>query len=257
MEPESPRTEIDRREPALPDLRRLTQARVQLGRFGAGIPTRAAQAFSLDHARARQGVLSDLDRDALRRELAALPLEVIDVDSMAGDRSTYVRRPDLGRQLSAEATRRLESKSRGFDVGIIVGDGLSASAVAINAAPLVLLLHERFAARGLSLAPIVVAAQARVALADPIGERLRMRVAIMLIGERPGLSAADSLGVYITYAPVVGTPDSRRNCISNIRDGGLSIEKAADEVLALVMDMLNTGVSGIGLTAALAKLGSD
>jgi ethanolamine ammonia-lyase large subunit/ethanolamine ammonia-lyase small subunit len=139
-------------------------------------------------------------------------------------------------------------------VGIIVGDGLSATAVAFNAAPLVSALHERFVARGLSLAPIILAAQARVALSDPIGELLRTRVAIMLIGERPGLSAADSLGVYLTCEPTIGTPDSRRNCISNIRDGGLSIEKAADEVLALAMEMLSTGVSGTGLKDALAKL---
>lgn len=249
------RNEIDRPQPLLPDLRRLTQARVQLGRFGAGIPTRAAQAFLLDHARARQAVLSEMDREALRRELAELPLQVIDVDSMAGDRGSYVRRPDLGRRLSAEGSRRLECVIRGFDIVMIVGDGLSASAVAINAVPLVLALHKRLTARGMSLAPVILAAQARVALSDPIGELLRARVAILLIGERPGLSAADSLGVYITYEPAIGTPDSRRNCISNIRDGGLSIENAADAVLTLVMEMLRTGVSGIGLRDALAKLG--
>ena len=128
--------------------------------------------------------------------------------------------------------------------------------MAINAVPLVFALHEKFVAAGVSLAPIILAAQARVALADPIGELLQMRVAIMLIGERPGLSAADSLGLYMTHAPMSGTPDSRRNCISNIRDGGLSIEKASDEAVALALAMLRTGFSGIGLMDAAAKLGS-
>jgi ethanolamine ammonia-lyase small subunit len=250
-------SDVERLRATPPDLRRLTQARVLLGRHGAGLPTRAAQSFLLDHVRARQAVWSELDRKALRKELADLPLDVVEAESMAADRSIYVRRPDLGRLLSVESPHRLEAVSRGSDVVIVVGDGLSASAVAINAAPLVHAIYERLSERGLSLAPVILAAQARVALADPIGELLRAQISIMLIGERPGLSAADSLGAYITFAPKTGTPDSRRNCVSNIRNGGLSINEAAEAVVALVTEMLSTGISGVGLKDAVIKASNE
>ncbi|NEW94233.1 ethanolamine ammonia-lyase subunit EutC [Rhodopseudomonas sp. BR0M22] len=238
---------LTRREPPAIDLRRMTEARVQLGRFGAGLPTRAAQAFLLDHARAREAVWSVVDWDRLVERLADLPVGTVAVESAAHDRSTFVRRPDLGRKLSDRSSHCLAGMPRGSDVAIVVGDGLSASAIDLNAAPLIRAVIGRLQLHRLAVAPIVLASQARVALGDAVGEALGARISIVMIGERPGLSAADSLGVYITYGPKTGTPDSRRNCISNIRRGGLSIEAAAESVVALVLDMIRTETSGVAL----------
>lgn len=249
-----PKTDLEGQAAERIDLRRLTDARVSLGRFGAGLPTVAAQSFLLDHARARQAVWSEVDWVSLRANLADLKLGIVEVASQAGDRSIYVRRPDLGRKLSPDTAQRLADVRPDCDVVIVVADGLSASAIDSNAVPLVRAIVERLTLRGLSIAPLVLAAQARVALADPVAEIIRARISIMLIGERPGLSAADSLGVYVTYLPKPGTPDSRRNCISNVRSGGLGIEGAADMVMSLVLDMLKTGISGVGLKDALARL---
>ena len=236
------------------DLREMTEARIRLGRFGSGVPTHAAQSFLLDHARARQAVWSEVDWHALRQSLADFGLPMIDVESAAPDRATYIRRPDLGRQLSAASAAKLAERQHEADVVLLVADGLSASAVEINAAVLVRTIVRRLRESGLALAPLVLARQARVALGDPVGEALGARIAIILIGERPGLTAADSLGAYVTFSPKPGTPDSRRNCISNIRAGGLGIDTAADAVLRLVTDMLRTGISGVGLKDAAAAL---
>lgn len=246
-----------RRQASTVDLREMTDARVALGRFGAGAPTKAALAFLLDHARAREAVWSSVDRDALTRELELSGRDVVAIKSLAKDRSSYVRRPDLGRQMSSEATEELKAAvadTGGFDIAIIIADGLSSNAVDINAVPVVKALAGRLGDLGLSLAPVVLATQARVALSDPIGTAIGANIAIMLIGERPGLSAADSLGAYITYSPTPGTPDSRRNCISNIRDGGLSPKLAVEQIISLVIAMRQTGVSGVGLRDAAAKL---
>jgi ethanolamine ammonia-lyase small subunit len=239
------------------DLKEMTDARVALGRFGAGLPTRATQSFLLDHARAREAVWSMVDRENLAQRLQELGLPSVLVESRAADRSTYVRRPDLGRQLSDASRARLE-KLRGdntpADITIVVADGLSSSAVETNAVVLIELLSARLGDRHLTLAPVVLVEQGRVALGDPIGEALRTKLTIMLIGERPGLSAADSLGAYITYTPKTGTPDSKRNCISNIRDGGLSGPVAAQAIVDLVMSSMKTGVSGVALKDAVAAL---
>lgn len=247
-------------EPSAPektlDLREMTDARVSLGRHGAGLPTRAQLSFLLDHARAREAVWTSVDRGLLTDRLNRLGLSVVKIDSMAEDRSTYVRRPDLGRMLSVESAERLKQagSAKGYDVAIVVADGLSSSAVDLNAVPLIEALMPKLAAFNLSTAPIVLANQARVALGDPAGEALGARLTIVLVGERPGLSAADSLGAYITYGPKSGNPDSGRNCVSNIRDGGLPIREAAEVIAALVKDMVKTRVSGVALKAALAKL---
>lgn len=246
--------ELERPRRELPDLREMTQARVLLGRFGAGLPTRAVQAFQLDHACARQAVWSEVDRAALRQELSDLNVNIVDVASMAGNREVFVRRPDLGRRVPPDVMQRLEALPQQQDVVIVLADGLSASAVTANGALLTRAVLKRLDAAEISVGSIILAVQARVALADPVGEFLKARVSIMLIGERPGLSAADSLGAYLTYRPETGTPDSRRNCISNIRNGGLAIADAADAIVALVITMLKTEVSGVGLHAAAAKL---
>lgn len=238
------------------DLRQMTDARVSLGRHGAGLPTQAQLSFLLDHARAREAVWTSVDRASLTDRLNRLGLSVVGVDSMAGDRSIYVRRPDLGRMLAAESTERLKQAGagKGYDVAVVVADGLSSSAVDLNAVPLIEALAPKLAALNLSAAPIVLANQARVALGDPVGEALGAKLTIVLVGERPGLSAADSLGAYITYGPKQGNPDSGRNCVSNIREGGLPIREAAEIISLLIRDMMRTRVSGVAMKAALAKL---
>lgn len=240
------------------DLKEMTDARVSLGRHGAGLPTQAQLSFLLDHARAREAVWTSVDRAALADRFNRIGLPVTKVDSMAGDRSIYVRRPDLGRLLTAEATDRLRQAGagKGYDIAIVVADGLSSSAVELNAVPLIEVLGPKLGELGLTLAPIVLASQARVALGDPVGQALGAKLAIVLIGERPGLSAADSLGAYVTYGPKPGNPDSGRNCVSNIRDGGLAIREAGEVISGLVRDMMKTRVSGVALKAAVAKLPS-
>jgi ethanolamine ammonia-lyase small subunit len=246
------KTDLERETVRAVDLRQMTEARVRLGRFGAGLPTRAAQSFLLDHARARQAVWSEVDWESLRGSLADLGLGAVKVESEARDRSTYLRRPDQGRKLSPGSAERLAGVRPDCDVVIVVADGLSARAIDSNAASLVRAVVGRLSSRQLVVAPLMFAAQARVALADPVAEILRARLSIMLIGERPGLSAADSLGVYMTCSPKTGTPDSRRNCISNIRSGGLGVDAATEAVMSLVGNMLRTGISGVGLRDALA-----
>jgi ethanolamine ammonia-lyase small subunit len=250
-------TDLQDKQRATPvKLAEMTDARVSLGRFGSGAPTKALLAFQLDHARAREAVWSTVDEGRLESEILALGLDVIRVESMAQDRSKYLRRPDLGRKLSAASAERLAAipeGSKGCDVVITVADGLSSSAVDINAVALITEIVVLLRERGLTLGPLTIARQARVALSDEIGEILGAQMTIALIGERPGLSAADSLGAYITYEPHVGTADSRRNCVSNMREGGLSMVQAANIIARLVFGMVNTGVSGVGLKEALAR----
>ncbi|SKA24257.1 ethanolamine ammonia-lyase subunit EutC [Consotaella salsifontis] len=240
--------------------RELTEARIALGRPGAALPTKAEQTFLLDHARARAAVWSEVDWTRISAALNASELPSLPVASAAADRQIYVRRPDLGRQLCAEGAEALDRLAGSFkvapDITIVIGDGLSATAVDFNAAPLATALAERLKARGMTLAPIILAERARVALGDPIGKALGAKVVVILIGERPGLSAADSLGAYLTFAPEPGTPDSRRNCLSNIREGGLTIERAAASIADLCAGMIKAGLSGVGLQAALEREGS-
>ena len=240
-------------EPARPatltlrDLRGLTQARIALGAHGAGLPTGAALAFGLDHARAREAVWTPLDAGAIRDALTAQGLGVVEVRSTVADRAEYLRRPDKGRTLHPDSEAALDGAGQGFDVALVIADGLSATAVALNGVPAAAALAARVRRAGWSLAPVVVASQGRVAIGDPIGARLGARCVVVLIGERPGLSASDSLGCYITYAPEPGLPDSRRNCISNIRQDGLAIETAAEQMEVLLHAMRAQNTSGVGL----------
>ncbi|WCS23001.1 ethanolamine ammonia-lyase subunit EutC [Methylobacterium sp. NMS14P] len=233
--------------PTLHDLRGLTQARVALGAHGAGLPTGAALAFGLDHARAREAVWTPLDAAAIREALTVQGLEAVEVRSAVTDRAEYLRRPDWGRALDPESAALLDGLGQGFDVAIVIADGLSATAVALNAVPAAAALAARARRAGWSLAPVVVASQGRVAIGDPIGARLGARCVVVLIGERPGLSASDSLGCYVTFGPAPGLPDSRRNCISNIRQDGLAVEAAVGQMEALLRAMLAQGTSGVAL----------
>jgi len=223
-------------------LRALTQARIALGRTGQSLTTTALLDFELAHARARDAVLTDLDTDALRTTLA--DRDVVEVHSRAGDRATYLQRPDLGRLLDpADAALLMPS---GATLAIVIGDGLSATAVHRHAAPLVAALAARLGAW--SIAPIVVAHHTRVALGDEIGAALGVDMLVMLIGERPGLSAPDSLGAYLTWAPRPGRRDSERNCVSNIRPPhGLGYAAAAHRIGWLVDAARAIGLTGVGL----------
>jgi ethanolamine ammonia-lyase small subunit len=225
-------------------LRRTTPARIALGRVGHALPLGEVLDFQLAHARARDAVHAALDGEALASELAPLPC--LHVESDAPDRTAYLRRPDLGRRLSPKSAALLAETGGHCDVVFVVGDGLSATGVQAGAAPLVRACVAEL--EGLTLGPLVIAQQARVTLGDPIGEALGARVCVMIIGERPGLSVHDSLGIYLTFAPRPGRTDAERNCISNIHGaGGLSPQDAARTLGWLLREALRRELSGVAL----------
>jgi ethanolamine ammonia-lyase small subunit len=226
-----------------------TPARIALGRAGSSLPTREVLAFSLAHAQARDAVHARLDRGALAAQVRTLGLDPIEAESQARDRATYLRRPDLGRQLDDASRARIEAAAHGkpCDLALMIGDGLSATGVAAHAPALVGALLPHVTALGLTLGPVVIAEGARVALGDEVGALLGARLVAVLIGERPGLSAADSLSVYLTYAPRPGRTDAERNCISNIRPAGLAPEAAAANLAWLVKAALALQVTGVAL----------
>jgi ethanolamine ammonia-lyase small subunit len=230
-------------------LRRFTNARIALGRAGSSLPTAPLLAFDLSHAQARDAVHQPLDVDALHASLHASGFETLDVESAAPDREHYLRRPDLGRKLNDESTARLRdyaaSAPAGFGVVFVVADGLSAYAATRHAVPLLERMSTKLA--GVSVGPIVVARQARVALGDGIGELLRARIVVMLIGERPGLSSPDSLGIYLTYEPRMGKSDAERNCISNVRPEGLAYDPAAFKLHYLLTEATRLKLTGVKL----------
>ena len=229
------------------NLRRYTPARIALGRAGPALPTQEVLEFGLAHARARDAVHQALDADRLEAELTAAGYAPVRVHSQAADRATYLARPDLGRRLDEASAARLDDRKGVFmEIVIAIEDGLSAVAVQSHAVPLLAELAALSAERW-SRGPIVVALQGRVALGDEIGERMGAQLVVVLIGERPGLSAPDSLGVYLTYAPRVGRTDAERNCISNIRPQGLPYADAARKLDWLVSAALARGVTGIAL----------
>jgi ethanolamine ammonia-lyase small subunit len=209
-------------------LRRATPARIALGRAGDGLPTRRVLEFELAHARARDAVKANLDPAALIAELA--DWRPILVRSQAEDRITFLQRPDLGRRLAENRTEKLAPGT--YDATIVIADGLSAGAVQAQAAPLFKIL---LAAPNCVFAPPVVAIQGRVALGDEIAARQGATLAVVLIGERPGLSSRDSMGAYITIDPKPGvTTDAERNCVSNIGGHGLSLDEAGRRILAIM-----------------------
>jgi len=223
----------------------LTPARVALGRTGSGLPTRELLRFELAHAQARDAVEQPLDAASLGAELATTGRPVLHAASRATDRRTYLQRPDLGRRLDASSARELARAGGEADLALVVADGLSALAVQRYGAPTVAALLPLL--EGLRIAPLVLATQARVALADEVGSLLGARLALILLGERPGLSAPDSLGAYLTYAPRVGCLDAQRNCVSNIRPQGLPPDRAARKLAWLIREALGRELTGVGL----------
>src|SRR5260370_4439830 len=229
-------------------LRALTPARVGLGRAGASMPTKALLGFTLDHARARDAVHAAFDVPAMISGLGGLGLAAFDVASGVRDRKDYLRRPDLGRTLDPDSAQLLASRAGGpCQLAIVVGDGLSPTAVHAHAVDLLQSLIGRLAAERIEIGHAVVASGARVALGDEIGAILGARMIVMLIGERPGLSAPDSLGAYMTFAPKAGLTDAERNCVSNIHGSGLGYDEAALKIAWLIREGLAREVSGVAL----------
>jgi ethanolamine ammonia-lyase small subunit len=242
-------------------LRQFTDARIALGRAGCSLPTAAHLAFQLAHAQARDAVHLPFDAHGVASALQDLGLPTLMLHSQATDRAMYLQRPDLGRRLDAPSLQTLArwrstpqpDNSTGTppsDLAFVVVDGLSALAIHQNAAPLVSSLLERLqtdTTQSWSIAPVAVVEQGRVAIGDELGEQLRANTVVVLIGERPGLSSPDSMGIYLTWAPKVGTTDVARNCISNVRPAGLSVNAAARTLHQLLTQARLKQLSGVGL----------
>lgn len=244
-----------------PQLRALTPARLALGRAGCSLPTAEVLRFGLAHAQARDAVHHGLDADALAQRLRDAGYRTETARSAASDRWQYLARPDLGRRLD-EASREALSGWRVEppDLLFVIGDGLSAAAVDRHAVPVLEAACAQMAdALAGRLPPVIVAREARVALGDDIGECLGAQIVVVMIGERPGLSSPDSMGIYVTYAPRVGRTDAERNCISNIRPAGLPYAAAAVELASLIGRMRAHGCSGVRLPwrTAMAKVMAD
>jgi ethanolamine ammonia-lyase small subunit len=229
-------------------LRRHTPARIGLGRSGISQPTAPQLDFQLAHAQARDAVHRPLDHEAVDAAVRALGLPTLTLHSAAADRHVYLQRPDLGRRLDEASTARLASFTADdrADLALVVADGLSALAIERHAAPFIAEL-QRVLARDWRWAPVVIVRQARVAIGDPIGEALGARLVVVLIGERPGLSSPDSMGVYVTWAPRAGRVDAERNCISNVRPEGLPLPVAAGRLAWLLGEARSRQLTGVEL----------
>ncbi len=241
---------IDPQNPWL-ELRRLTPARIALGRTGTSLPTRAQLDFQFAHAQARDAVHLPFDHAALATQLNERGRDSLLLHSAALDRNSYLQRPDLGRKLSDDSAQSLRDYAAahpgGVDLAIVVADGLSALAVHRHTVPFLTRLEEQMSSDGWSIAPVVLVEQGRVAVGDEIGQLLGAKMLVMLIGERPGLSSPDSLGLYFTYNPKVGLTDAYRNCISNVRLEGLSYGMAAHRLLYLMREACRRQLSGVNL----------
>ena len=240
-------------------LRRFTQARIALGRAGHAVPTQVLLDFQLAHAQARDAVHSPWNIDTFAGQVRGLGEEVLILDTPVAGRGEYLRRPDLGRVLTRESRTRLKNFNAGeIDVALIVTNGLSSTAVERHGIPLLQAILNGYRTRQFRIAPVSLVTNGRVALSDDIGSVLAARVAVIIVGERPGLSAADSLGVYLTFAPQPGNSDAVRNCISNIRPpDGLSCEAAAAKLLYLTEEALRRGISGVALKDETGSLLSE
>lgn len=246
MSEKSPATENPWRQ-----LRQLTPARIALGRAGTSLPTGAQLDFQFAHAQARDAVHLPFDHAGLREQLHERSLDTLLLQSAAADRHIYLQRPDLGRRLNEASASALDEyaaeNGRGYDLAIVIADGLSSLAVQRHSLPFLERLLEQVREEGWSLAPITLVEQGRVAVADEVGEKLGAKMSVILIGERPGLSSPDSLGLYFTYGPKVGLNDAYRNCISNVRLEGLSYGMATFRLMYLMREACRRQLSGVDL----------
>lgn len=231
------------------ELRRSTEARIALGRAGHSLPTAALLDFQLAHARARDAIHRPWDLAGFALAIEQRGLEPVIVSTRVLDRVQYLQRPDLGRQLNEESDARLRSRhGPAPDVALIFTNGLSSTAMDAHGLPLLDAVVHALGGEGLRSGPICLAQNARVAVSDPVGAALGARIAVIVVGERPGLSAADSLGIYLTYGPGPGNTDAERNCISNVRPPmGLGYEAAAAKLAYLARQSLRLMRSGVAL----------
>lgn len=229
-------------------LKQFTAARIALGRTGVSQATADVLSFGVAHAQARDAVHLPFEVESLCQQLEELDFSTLTVQSAADSRSTYLRRPDLGRTLSgASAALLAASVDKGADIVFMVGDGLSSKAIHRHALPLLVEARSHLESGGFSVGPVVLARQARVALGDSVGEMLRAKFVIVLIGERPGLSSPDSMGLYLTWQPREGRMDSERNCISNVRPEGLPYQDAVKKLEWLIREARRLQLTGVGL----------
>ncbi len=235
-------------------LKKFTSARIGIEPTGVSQPTAANLQFQWDHAQARDAVRSELDVGALISEFDLIGLRSVPVTTMADTRSNYLLYPNLGRSLSETSVDRLNNVSHGFDVVFVIADGLSAKAVQSHAVSLVHSVVCNLDPTSWTIAPIIVVEQGRVAVGDHVANMVKADLVVVLIGERPGLCSADSLGVYLTWHPYSATMDSERNCISNVRPEGLTVSEAAQKLLLLMLSARRLGLTGVGLKADEAEL---
>jgi ethanolamine ammonia-lyase small subunit len=233
-------------------LKEYTDARIALGRVGNSIPTAALLKFQLAHAMAKDAVYSALDITKLKIELSDLGLNVIELHSKAQNREEYLKRPDLGRSLNSESFQVIHNylkalPAQNFDLSIVLVDGLSSQAIQTNAIPFLIEFVALAKNENWMLAPISIVSQGRVAIGDDVASALKAEIVVVMIGERPGLSSPDSMGIYLTYKPLTGFTDESRNCISNIRPKGLSYQEAAQALYYLVKAAKSLKLSGVNL----------
>lgn len=228
-------------------LRSMTPARIGLPRTGSAVETRANLAFQLAHAEARDAVNESLDVSSIVESLRSCGLEAIVVSSAASNHRDYLLRPDLGRRLSEPSRARLAASAGDYDIVFVVADGLSARAIASHAISMLDAALPAFSPDTWKLGPIVIVERGRVAVGDEIGQILGTALVVVLIGERPGLSSPDSLGIYLTYKPHVGCTDAQRNCLSNIRLQGMSYADAAQRLAYLCAEARRGGLTGVAL----------
>lgn len=237
-------------------LRKFTRARIAQGRSGCGLPTSALLDFQLAHAAARDAVHQEWDANFFENGVKKLGLESLILATRITNRVQYLQRPDLGRCLDQASRQRLQSLAfESVDVALIISNGLSSAAVDSHGLPLLEAIAAAYEGSSLRSGPVCLVPNARVALADEIGALMHARLSVIIVGERPGLSAADSLGVYLTYAPKPGNTDADRNCISNIRlPDGQSYEAASAKLIYLSREALSLGLSGVALKDEMPKL---
>jgi len=238
-------------------LRQFTDARIALGRAGQSMPTHAHLGFQLAHAQAKDAVYLPMDIQKISEGITALGHTSLALHSAAADRAMYVQRPDFGRILSADSRQRLQQwhtahpTDSAYNVAFVVADGLSALAIHDNAVPLletvIKQLKQNEQTNAWRLGPVVLVEQGRVAVGDDVGEILAAELVVVLVGERPGLSSPNSLGIYFSWTPRRGLNDAQRNCISNVRVGGLSVEEAGCKLVYLLRKAQQLQLTGVGL----------
>lgn len=232
-------------------LKAYTDARIALGRAGGSLPTKPSLEFQLAHAQAKDAVLKAFHVEHLKQSLNKIGLTILEITSQAVEKDIFLKRPDLGRLLSESSKTMLQhyraEHTNEWDVVIVAGDGLSARAIEENAPHFIPALVEACQEQGWKIAPIILAKGSRVALGDEVAEILQAKMLVMLIGERPGLSSPDSMGIYYTYNAVKGCHDALRNCISNVRPAGLSYPLAIQRLIALMVKSCQLQLSGVQL----------